>query len=594
MTEDTVAAMASLCDVFQRTVAARPEAVALRPWDGGLALTWRDYGDRVRQLAAGLHQLGVRRGDTVALMLTNRPEFHLIDAAALHLGATVFSIYNTFTCKQIGDLFASAGNRVVIGEQAFMEQVQSARAVTPVDFVVCVDGPAGGAITLEDLATLGDPAFDFERAWRAVDRYDVAALIYTSGTTGDPKGVELTHANLLFAVNTRVALQKEVMGTVAHERVISYLPDANLANRFAAHYTPMATGAEVIDVRDGAAMLSAFRAIHPTTFMGVPMIWYKLKALIDNQIAENPSGFEDALAVGAERARLLRAGQPIPAELAARFAMLDASALRRLRVEFGLDQLAYATSGGAPIAPETLEFFHALGVPVCEVYGLTETAASGVGNHPNHIRIGTVGQARPGVEIRLAGDGELLLRSPGVMRGYRNDPAKTAETIESGGWLRTGDIAAIDADGYVRIIDRKKDLIINSSGKNLAPANIENAIKLGCPLLGSVVAVGDGRPHVVALLTLDREQASAFARKHRIADRSAAALAADPRVLDAVAEGVARGNARLSRVEQVRAYSLLPTYWDATSEELTATTKVRRRIVHDKYASTIDNLYVRT
>ncbi len=228
---------------------------------------------------------------------------------------------------------------------------------------------------------------------------------------------------------------------------------------------------------------------------------------------------------------------------------------------------------------------------VCEVYGLTETAASGIGNHPDRIRIGTVGQPRPGVEARLASDGELLLRSPGVMRCYRDDPAKTAETLDADGWLHTGDIATIDADGYVTIVDRKKDMIINSSGKNLAPANIENAIKLECPVLGAVVAVGDGRPHIAALLILDPEQANAFADAHAIEDRTPEALAADPRVLAAVAEGVARGNERLSRVEQVRAYTVLPTFWEVNGEELTATTKVRRTLVNTKYADQIDALY---
>lgn len=268
-----------------------------------------------------------------------------------------------------------------------------------------------------------------------------------------------------------------------------------------------------------------------------------------------------------------------------------APALSGVREQFGLDALVFATSGGAPIAPETLEFFLALGVPVCEVYGMTETAAAGIGNHPDRIRIGTVGQPRSGVEARLAVDGELLLRSPGNMRAYRNDPVRTAETIDADGWLRTGDIATIDADGYVRIVDRKKDIIINSSGKNLAPANIENAVRLACPLVGSVVAVGDGRPHVAALIALDRERVAAFAESHGIEARDAATLASDPEVLRAVAQGIERGNAALSRVEQVRAHLVLPTYWEANSDELTATTKVRRKLVHEKYAAEIAELY---
>lgn len=579
----------SLCAVFQATVAACPNEVALRRWESGDQITWGEYGDRVRRIAAGLASLGVRRGDTVAIMLTNRPEFHLVDAAVMHLGATAFSIYNTFTPEQVASLFDSAGNRVAICEQRFADTIRQAAVHHPLTHVVCVDDSATDLLSLDALVESADPAFDFEATWRAVDREDLVALIYTSGTTGDPKGVELTHANLLFAVAAKAEQQREFTQEVDEERVISYLPDANLANRFAAHYVPMATATTVTDVADGRSVLRAFADVHPTTFMGVPMIWYKLKALLEDELAS--SAGQHALETGLRKARLELAGEPVPADLAQEYAEVDATVLTAARTKLGVDALVFATSGGAPIAPETLEFLLAVGVPVCEVYGLTESAASGIGNHPDRIRIGTVGQPRAGVEARLADDGELLLRSRGVMRGYRNDPEKTAATIDADGWLHTGDIATIDADGYVRIVDRKKDMIINSSGKNLAPANIENAVKLSSPLLGSVVAVGDGRPHVVALLVLDREQVEAFAEQHQITDRRPEALARDPQVLAAVAEGVARGNERLSRVEQVRAHTVLPTYWDANGDELTATTKVRRKLVNEKYAAEIESLY---
>ncbi|MFE5702254.1 AMP-dependent synthetase/ligase [Rhodococcus koreensis] len=595
LTMQQVAEAPSLCHVFQSTVATRPDQIALRDWADGRTFTWREYDGQVRRIAAGLAGLGVRPGDTVAIMLTNRPEFHLVDTAVMHLGAVSYSIYNSFTADQVSSLFDSAGSRVVVCESLFGEVIRTAAMQHPDTRVVCIDDPAAGRLSLDALVALGDPNFDFDASWRAVGRDDLVALIYTSGTTGDPKGVEITHANLLYSASTRARQQEEFTAPDAEERVLSYLPDANLANRFAAHYLPMVTGATVTDVADGRSVLTAFREVHPSTFMGVPMIWYKLKALIENAIAaESPAvraAFEQALAVGLEKARLELAGDPVPDTLATRHSTLDTAVLRVWRHRFGVDALYYSTSGGAPIAPETLEFFLTLGVPVCEVYGLTESAASGIANHPHRIRMGTVGQARNGVEVRLAGDGELLLRSPGVMRGYRNDPAKTAEAVDTEGWLHTGDIATVDEDGFVRIVDRKKDMIINSSGKNLAPANIENAVRLGCPLAGSVVAVGDGRAHVTALVVLDREQVAAFAAAHGIADLRAETLSQDPRVVGEVAEGIARGNARLSRVEQVRAHAVLPSYWDANSEELTATTKVRRRLVHEKYASEIDALY---
>jgi long-subunit acyl-CoA synthetase (AMP-forming) len=592
---EAVADAPSLCHVFQSTVAARPDVIALRAWDDGRSLTWREYGEQVRRVAAGLAALGVSKGDTVAIMLTNRPEFHVVDAAVMHLGGTSYSIYNTFTAEQVSSLFASAGNRVVICEARFGEVIRTAAQRRPGTRVVCIDDPVGDEISLDALMALGKADFDFDAAWRAIGPDDLVALIYTSGTTGDPKGVEIAHRNLLFSASVRAGLQEEFTTTEAEERVLSYLPDANLANRFAAHYLPMVTGATVTDVADGRSVLTAFTQVHPSTFLGVPMIWYKLKAMIEAAVAAATSAeqesFRQGLAVGMEKARRELAGENVPDSLAQEHAVVDAAVLSHWRRRFGLEDLYYATSGGAPIAPETLEFFLALGARVCEVYGLTESSASGLANHPHRIRVGTVGQPRSGVEVRIAEDGELLLRSPGVMRGYRGDPAKTAETLDADGWLHTGDIATIDEDGYVRIVDRKKDMIINSSGKNLAPANIENAIRLSCPLAGSIVAVGEGRPHIGALVVLDQEHAGAFAAAHGIEDAGAEALSRHPRVLEEVADGIARGNERLSRVEQVRAHVVLPSYWDANSDELTATTKVRRKLVNEKYAAEIAALY---
>jgi long-chain acyl-CoA synthetase len=248
-------------------------------------------------------------------------------------------------------------------------------------------------------------------------------------------------------------------------------------------------------------------------------------------------------------------------------------------------------SGAAPIAAEALEFFLAIGLPIFELWGQTETSAAGTANRPGAMRVGTVGRALPGTEVRLAEDGELLFRGPGAMRGYRNDPERTAEALDAHGWIHTGDVGAIDADGFVRIIDRKKELIINSMGKNMSPANIENAVKTACPLIGSAVAIGDGRPYVTALLVLDPDAAGTFAREHGIEHDSLAELAADRRVLDAVEEGVRRAAERLSRVEQIKRFKLLGEEWAPSGDELTPTMKLKRKAIADKYAAAIDELY---
>ncbi|MFE1228485.1 AMP-dependent synthetase/ligase [Streptomyces sp. NPDC058745] len=598
MSPGQVAEAASLCHVFQATVAAVPDETALRSSDGTVTLTWHQYDQRVRRIAAGLASLGVGRGSTVALMLTNRPEFHLVDAAVMHLGAASYSVYNTYPADQIAHLFSVAGNDVVVCEEQFLDRVRDAGRQAGTGTVVCVDGEADGAVGLAGLEAREPAGFDFDAAWRAVTRDDLLTLIFTSGTTGAPKGVELTHGNLLFSLSSNMTSQTEITGsTDLRGSMVSYLPDANLANRWSAHYGPIATGSTVTTVRDGKTVIQVLKDVHPTGFMGVPMIWYKIKAQIEQALAartgQAEAAFEEAFRLGTAAARAEVAGTVLAPAEQKLLALADERVLRPLREEFGLDRMWVTTSGGAPIAPEALEFFMALGVPLCEVWGMTETAAAGLANMPGKRRPGTVGQARHGVEVRLADDGELLLRSPGVMRGYRNDPEKTAEAVDADGWLHTGDVATLDADGYVRIVDRKKDVIINSSGKNMAPSHIENSVKLECPLIGSIVAIGDTRPHVTALITLDPEEARAFAAAQGLTDTGPAALARHPKVRAAVEEGVTRGNGRLARVEQVRAFTVLPVFWEANGDELTATMKVRRKVVTEKYAKEIEALYAR-
>ncbi|MGW6461478.1 AMP-dependent synthetase/ligase [Streptomyces sp. NPDC055078] len=615
MSPGQVAEAASLCQVFQATVAAGPDEIALRSSDGAVTLTWGQYDQRIRRIAAGFASLGVGRGSTVALMLTNRPEFHLVDAALMHLGAASFSIYNTYPADQIAHLFSVAENKVVVCEGQFLDRVRAAGERTGVETVVCVDAetkgdaePGSDAETERTEGVVGlagiesrepsDSDFDFDAAWRAVTPDDLLTLIFTSGTTGAPKGVELTHGNILFSLSGNMTAQTEITGSSdLRGSMVSYLPDANLANRWSAHYGPISTGSMVTTVRDGKTVIQALREVHPTGFMGVPMIWYKIKAQIEHALesrtSEDRDRIDDALGLGTAQARAEVAGTTLSPAEQERLALADEQVLRPIREEFGLDRMWVTTSGGAPIAPEALEFFMALGVPLCEVWGMTETAAAGLANMPGKRRPGTVGQVRHGVEVRLAQDGELLLRSPGVMRGYRNEPEKTAEAVDADGWLHTGDVATIDAEGYVRIVDRKKDVIINSSGKNMAPSHIENSVKLECPLIGSIVAIGDTRPHVTALITLDPEEARAFTAAHGLAGGGPESLARDPKVRAAVEEGVTRGNARLARVEQVRGFTILPVFWEANSDELTATMKVRRKVVTDKYAEEIEALYVR-
>jgi len=580
----------TLCEAFQVTVARYPQQVALRTPGGAVTLTWREYADRVREIAAGLARLGVGRGDTVALMMTNRPEFHVVDTAAFHLGAVPFSIYNTFAPEQITHVLSNAGSRVAVSEEQFARRLLAARDGTAVEHVVCVDGKPDGTVTLEEVVAGGDRAFGFEACWRAVQPGDVLTLIYTSGTTGPPKGVEITHAQVL----ADLTALNQVMQSSAGDRGISFLPMAHIAERLFAHYDAMLTAGQATAVADLKDVPGALLDVRPTIFGGVPRIWEKLKAGIEAIVAYEPDrakhqAMQQAFDIARQHARAAQAG-PVPAELAEAYRQADAQVLAKIRSALGLDQVRIAGSGGAPIAPEILEFMLALGIPVAEMWGMSECLVGTV-NPPGAIQIGTVGKPLPGMELKLAGDGELLIRGPTVMKGYHNDPAKTAEAIDPDGWLHTGDIATIDNDGYVRIIDRKKELIINAAGKNMSPANIENSVLAASPLIAQVVAIGDRRPYVVALIVLDPDAAAAFAAHHGASDTTAAALAAHPAIHAAVDTAVNAGNGKLSRVEQIKHFTILPAFWEPGGDEITPTMKLKRRLIAAKYAEVIDAMY---
>ncbi|WP_307849523.1 AMP-dependent synthetase/ligase [Qaidamihabitans albus] len=554
-----------------------------------MTITWRQYAEKVRRLTAGLTKLGVRHGDTVALMLTNRPEFHLVDTAALHLGAIPFSIYNTNPPETIRHLLRNASSRVVVCERQFADHVLAAAEGTCVEYVVCVEESVPGTLSLRAVENDLEPDFDFDRAWRAVSPDDVLTLIYTSGTTGPPKGVEITHASLL--ANVFGALQVFDMGP--DDRVVSYLPDAHAANRWACHWANLLTGIQITTLSEPKEAIKALTEVNPTIFIGVPQTWYKIKAKLEQALAAETNPVKRALPRWAIRTgvKMYRAGGAASPALRLRHRIADRVVLSTIRAKLGLNQVRFAASGAAPIDPAVHEFMLGLGIPVCEAWGMSELCAVATVDRPHSIRVGTVGKPLAGVEVRVADDGELLVRGPIVMKGYRNDPIRTSETIDPDGWLHTGDIGSIDDDGYVRVVDRKKELIVNDAGKNMSPANIENALKTACPLVGSAVAVGDRLPYVVALVTLDPEAVDDFATEHGIPSTALSDLATHPGVRAAVADGVRSANERLARVEQIKKFTILPETWEPGGTLLTPTMKLRRKAIHAKYADAIAVLY---
>jgi long-chain acyl-CoA synthetase len=548
----------TLCEAFLRTASERPDAIALRTPRDGLTITWREYRDRVERIAAGLAALGVQRGDTVGIMLLNRPEFHLVDTAALHLGATPFSIYNTSPGEQIEHLFTNADPRVVITEQAFVPVIGEARRrARRIVHVVVVDRDEYGALTLDELEAAGDASFDLRRAATTVQPEDVATIIYTSGTTGPPKGVELTHANLIAQCRAIAARLPTPVGG----RAASFLPSAHIADRWGSHYyLSMMFGATVTSIPDPRTVAIHLPDARPSGFGAVPRTWEKLKAALEAKGIKDPAALSD-----------------------------DAKAAIHARL--GLDQARWLVCGAAPCQVEVLEYFDALGLRILELWGMSETSCCVTINPPDAPRFGTCGTVLDGTELSLAEDGEVLVRGPLVMAGYRNEPAMTATAIDAKGWLHTGDIGVLDDDGYLSIVDRKKEIIINSAGKNMSPANIEARLKASHPLIGHAVAIGDRRPYVVALLVLDPEAAVVFASDYGFDDVSTATLAQHPTVRDLLAECVQIANRRLSRVEQVKTFAIIGDDWQPGGDELTPTLKLKRRPIALKYAAQIDALY---
>ncbi|MHB8691260.1 MAG: AMP-dependent synthetase/ligase [Solirubrobacteraceae bacterium] len=540
--------MTTLCAAFQATAAEQPERLSLRSSDGRIEMTWSQAASEVRRLAGALTAYDVEPGDTVALLLRNRPEFNLIDAAALHLGAVPWSIYQTSSAEQIRDLLTRAGSKVVVTEERFDGTLKEAIDGLEIEHVLRVE---------EHPEWRQAPArFNFDDSWRQVAENDLLTLIWTSGTTGEPKGVELTHRAMLATLD---ALSR-VAPIQTPGRVVSYLPAAHVADRWAAHYMWMLYGHELTAVADASQLMATLPNVRPTFWGSVPRVFEKLQAALEAKGIDAPDQLPD-------------------------------DAKRAIRHQLGLDEARFLVVGAAPLATELHDFFAALGLPLCEVWGMSETCGLLTVNPPDARRIGTVGLPLPGVELRIVADGEVLARGPMVMRGYRGEPERTREAIDDEKWLHTGDIGTLDADGYLTIVDRKKELIINAGGKNMSPLAIESVLKTAGPLIGQACVIGDRRPYNVALLLLDPDAAASWATENGREGAGYAELSSDPELQAAVAGEVQVANAKLSRPEQIKRWALLEQDWTASGDELTPTMKLRRRAIEAKYAPSIEALY---
>ncbi len=420
---------------------------------------------------------------------------------------------------------------------------------------------------------------------------DPATILYTSGTTGNPKGVVLTHHNVLYEALSTL----EAAGLEGVQTAVSYLPLAHIAERVLGLYGPQIQGSHMHAIGDPAELLAALGEVHPTSFFGVPRVWEKIKTGISAKLAADPNPdnvklVQDSMAAGLAWVEAQEVGGTMTPEIEEAYRQADEAILGFLKLLLGLDQVEWAGSAAAPMPLEVAKFMAGLGITVFDVYGMTETCGAITANGPRGFKLGTVGRPTPGMEVKLGEDGEVLVRGPVNTPGYYRQEEATRTLIDEDGWVHTGDIGTLDDDGFFAIVDRKKELIITSAGKNIAPSNIENYLKES-PIVGHAMAVGDGKPYVVAVLTLDGEIAPLVAQKMGVEFTDLADLAQKPEILAMAKAAVDAANERLSRPEQVKAFELLPTEWTAESEELTPTLKLKRRVVKTKYSDVLDRLY---
>jgi long-chain acyl-CoA synthetase len=588
---------------FRSRVESQPERPALREHANGdwKPLLWGDYGAVVEETAAGLVTLGVGPGDRVGLLSGNRPEWHIADMAILSVGAVTVPVYPTSSSSQVAYVLHDSGAKVCFVESA--EQLAKVllhlEDLPELELMVALTSSPGLdrdsiMIDLDRLRADGrnelaaTPTVVSDRVAR-IGADDIATLVYTSGTTGPPKGTVLTHGNLewtISAVETMVGLSPD-------DRLLSYLPLSHIAERIVSHVGQIVSGGETWFAQSLSTVPEDLRACRPTIFFAVPRVWQKFHDAILDQIAAKPRPvralIEKYLELGLASVKAGEGGPTLPPKQQRMYRALDRTIGAQLRHKIGLDQVRMVVSAAAPIHPDLLRWFHALGVPIAEVWGQTEDSGPATINPLSAIKIGTVGVALPGLEVVAAADGELMVRGGSVCSGYYGHPVATAELIDADGWMSTGDLGSIDADGYVSITGRKKDLIINAAGKNISPSEIETRLAME-PLIGQAVVVGDGRKYLVALLTLDPDDAADWADEHgAFADINN--LINDPKLRAEVEAGVERVNREHAPVEQIKHWRLLPEPFTVEGGELTPTMKVKRAVVIDTNSDSVEEMY---
>ncbi len=569
------------------------------PKDGDfIPISNKEFRQMSLEIGMGLHELGMKKGERIAIMANTRYEWDLVDSSALNMGNVVVAIYPTTTAEHTQYILQHSGAKIAVLEDAshWQKVASNIDQLPDLQHIIMLESegmPAGDWVSLDKLREIGREALaknpDLpDQACASVEEEDLAGLVYTSGTTGMPKGVALTHLNLHSVAETLT----NMLDLNNNDTSVVYLPMAHILQRVNNYYGRMA-GIVGYFAPEMTELISTCKAANPSSISGVPRVYEKIHAGIMAKIAQAPEKrqqtFHKALAIGVQRARLQLAGKPVPIIMRLQYGLYDQLIFKKLRTNLFGENIRLLASGAAPISTKLLEFFHAVGLPIYEGYGLTETSSPITLNIPGNIKLGSVGPPLPGAKVNIAEDGEILLKGPGVFKSYYNNPEATAEAFTDDGWFKTGDIGEIDSNGFLKITDRKKNLIITAAGKNMAPAPIENKL-IQHPLVGQVVVHGDQRKYLVALFTLDPEAAAAWAAQNgKVPDLEK--LSNDPDVIASVEQFIEKVNNELAQYETVKYFRICPQEWGIDDDTLTPTLKLKRRVIEKKYGNLLNEMY---
>ncbi|WP_439572021.1 AMP-dependent synthetase/ligase [Phreatobacter sp.] len=595
----------TVAEVFDAAVRMRTSRIAVRQKELGLwrETTWTEMGEIVREISMGLAALGLQPGEVVSILSNTRREWTYADYGIICAGGVSNGIYPTDAPGQCEYLLTDSASRfVVVEDEEQLDKILEVRERTPLLSKIIVIETEGltrfadpQVMTLDDLRRLGrethaaDPAeWDRRRAARGPE--DLAILVYTSGTTGKPKGAMITHSNILSAI--RIIVNESIRQNEDDQRM-AFLPLCHVAERVGGQFLALFSGATLNFVENPETVPDNVREIAPTIFFAVPRIWEKFYSAVMIRLKEatplQRALYGWAIDQGRQAADLLIDGKPIPTSLKLKVWLGRALALNNVRKAIGIHRCRFLVTGAAPISPDLIRWYFALGVPMLEVWGMTETTGAGSVVPIDHIKPGTIGRPTGAIEMVIGENGEILARGPTIIKGYLNQPEKTAETIRDG-WLHTGDVGSVDNEGFFRITDRMKDIIITAGGKNITPSEIENELKFS-PYITDAVVIGDKLPYLTCLIMIDQENVEKFAQDHDIPFSNYASLCRAKEVIDLIAAEIDRVNKKFARVEQIKAFRLIDQQLTAEDEELTPTMKLKRNLVHKKYAELITGMY---